>query len=294
MRSNALARLANPAGLQYRLGIECPTGGGTVARSMSHPPLPESVRIVGDVDVARAWEVFERFEALHHGMAIMNPLSTEGLDTVLAGAGVVPGWSVMDLACGHGELLIRAAERGAGGVGVDISPWALRRATEWAAQRGVADRVEWWLADAGKVEGARDRDVAAALGASWVWDGYRRTVAALAEHVRPGGVVIIGDPYRRPGVGPADVEAAFGEVPTLEDQADAFAAVRLDEIGVIDTSPTDWEDYQRRIADSAERYLERNPGEAASEYHRDQHAWAAENAGAARLIGWNVRIGRAG
>lgn len=44
---------------------------------MATQTLPDSIEIRGDVRLQRAWEVFERFEALHHDMPIMTPLNGE-------------------------------------------------------------------------------------------------------------------------------------------------------------------------------------------------------------------------
>lgn len=63
----------------------------------------------------------------------MNRLMTLGLDqgwrrAALAAAGVGPGDRVVDLACGTGDLLLLARERGARAIGVDLARGMLRAA----------------------------------------------------------------------------------------------------------------------------------------------------------------------
>ncbi len=259
---------------------------------MTRPALPPSVRVLPGTDLERAWDVFERYEALHHGMSLCNPMSEGDLDALVAVLGPQPGMRVIDLACGHGELLLRlAAAAPIAGVGVDLSPWVLVRAAGAAAERGLEDRVDWWLVDAEEVEGDGSYDVASALGASWIWDGYAGTARALAGFVRPGGTVVVADLYRRPGITPAEVEH-YGEVPTHEELYGAFDAAGLALVDEIPTSAESWRDYERRIAESADAWVTMHPGPAAEEYRDDAAAWAAEHPRDPELVGWSLRIGR--
>ncbi len=256
------------------------------------PDLPSPIRVLAGTDLGRAWEVFERFEALHHGMSICNPMSEADLDALVRALQPRPGLRVIDLACGHGELLLRlAAGAPIAGVGVDLSPWALARAAREAEQRDLDAHIEWWLADAEDLAGDATRDVASALGASWIWGGYAGTARALAGFVRPGGTVVVGDLYRRPGVDPADVEH-YGDVPTRDELDAAFEAAGLEPTSEIETTAESWNDYQRRIAASADAWVASHPGPAAEEYRADAAAWAAAHPRDPELVGWTVRTGR--
>ena len=64
-------------------------------------------------DVEGEWERFRIFEALHHRMRICNPMTSADLDAVADVLDPQPEQSALDIACGHGELLIRLAERAA-------------------------------------------------------------------------------------------------------------------------------------------------------------------------------------
>lgn len=72
----------------------------------------------------------------------------ETVALMLEMADVGPDDFVIDLGTGDGRILIAAArDRGARGLGVDIDPVMVRRAQARARRAGVADRVEFKVAD---------------------------------------------------------------------------------------------------------------------------------------------------
>ena len=72
---------------------------------------------------------------------------TEAVEKMLDMAGVAPGDRVIDLGTGDGRMLLQAAARGAGGLGVDIDPVLVADANASAAAQGVADRVAFRTQD---------------------------------------------------------------------------------------------------------------------------------------------------
>lgn len=70
------------------------------------------------------------------------------VERMLDMAKVRQGDIVYDLGCGDGRIVITAArDRGARGVGIDIDPRRIAEAVENAEKAGVADRVEFRVAD---------------------------------------------------------------------------------------------------------------------------------------------------
>ncbi len=138
----------------------------------------------------------------HHEIAegnhrILNPLIEPQLRLLGEIAGVGPGSRVLDLACGKGELLCRWAEWfGSGGVGVDISTVFAGAARERAVELGVADRVEIVEGDAALYRAEPGAfDVVCCIGATWIGGGLAGTVELLRPALRPGGLLLIGEPY---------------------------------------------------------------------------------------------------
>jgi len=66
---------------------------------------------------------------------------------------------------------------------------------EELAVLGVADRVEFIRGDAAGYVSDKEVDVAACIGATWISGGVAGTIALLAKSHRPGGVILIGEPY---------------------------------------------------------------------------------------------------
>ena len=72
---------------------------------------------------------------------------TEAVEKMLDMARVGPGDRVIDLGTGDGRMLLQAAARGAGGLGVDIDPVLVAGANASARRQGVSDRVTFRTQD---------------------------------------------------------------------------------------------------------------------------------------------------
>jgi SAM-dependent methyltransferase len=148
----------------------------------------------------------------------------------LADRGLLSG-RLLDSGCGTGENVLLAAARGAEAMGVDISPQAIARARDKAAERGLTARFE--VADALRLgQLGMTFDVLIDSGVFHIFDDpdRERYVASLAAVLPPGGrcyLMCFSD--RQPGtVGPRrvredELRAAFSdgwEVASIE--ADTF------------------------------------------------------------------------
>jgi cyclopropane fatty-acyl-phospholipid synthase-like methyltransferase len=148
----------------------------------------------------------------------------------LADRGLLSG-RLLDSGCGTGENVLLAAARGAEAMGVDISPQAIARARDKAAERGLTARFE--VADALRLgQLGMTFDVLIDSGVFHIFDDADRGryVASLAAVLPPGGrcyLMCFSD--RQPGTaGPRrvrqdELRAAFSdgwEVASIE--ADTF------------------------------------------------------------------------
>jgi cyclopropane fatty-acyl-phospholipid synthase-like methyltransferase len=103
-----------------------------------------------------------------------------------------PGMDVLDLACGHGRIANRLAERGARVTGLDRTPLFLEYARRDAAQRGVeVDYVEGDMREL-PWEGAFDRVVSWFTSFGYFDDDANRAVlGSVHDALRPGGAALI-------------------------------------------------------------------------------------------------------
>jgi SAM-dependent methyltransferase len=137
------------------------------------------------------------FHISHTDHDILNPLSSAKMDELVELIGPLDGGRVLDIACGKAEPLTRIVERyDVSAAGVDLSPPFVAAARERVAERTPGADVEIVELDGASYDPGDDRfDVALCLGASWIWGGFEGTLKALAGFVRPGGLVVSGEPY---------------------------------------------------------------------------------------------------
>jgi ubiquinone/menaquinone biosynthesis C-methylase UbiE len=141
------------------------------------------------VDLARSFVIRESSHRIH------NPLTSAKLATLGAALRLPAETRMLDLACGSGELLCTwARDHGVTGTGVDISTVFLASARARALELGVADLVTFVHDDAAGQVADRPVDIASCIGATWIGDGVPGTVELLRRSLRPGGVMLIGEP----------------------------------------------------------------------------------------------------
>lgn len=100
-----------------------------------------------------------------------------------------PPMSVLDAGCGTGRVAIELAARGFDVVGVDLDPIMLDEA------RRKAPDLEWVLGDLGALRLRRTFDAAVLAGNVVIFvaaGSEREVLGCIADHVRPGGIVVAG------------------------------------------------------------------------------------------------------
>jgi cyclopropane-fatty-acyl-phospholipid synthase len=116
---------------------------------------------------------------------------TKKIDHILTKIGVQPGHTLLDIGCGWGALVMRAAQKfGARCVGVTLSQNQFELARERVAKAGLEDRVEIRLQDYRDVDGTFDRITSVGMfehvGLQHLSEYFGRIDKLLA----PGGVVM--------------------------------------------------------------------------------------------------------
>jgi hypothetical protein len=125
------------------------------------------------------------------------------------------------------------------------------------------------------------------LGASFIWDGLDRTLAALTPTVRPGGHVCVGEPYWRRWPLPDGVDDQ-GYV-SLAETVERFERTGLPVVTLIDASEDDWDRYVTLSWRALEEWLAEDDHEdLRRQYERDKHQYLNEQR---ELLGWAIFVG---
>ncbi|MDG4786804.1 class I SAM-dependent methyltransferase [Micromonospora sp. WMMD1102] len=211
------------------------------------------------MDLPRNFTIRERGHRIH------NPFDSGKLATLGAALRLPPGARLLDLACGSGEMLCTwARDHRVTGTGVDISTVFLRQAETRAAELGVTDRVEFVHGDASGHVADTPVDVAACVGATWIGDGVPGTVALLRRSLRPGGIMLVGEPYwRREPTDQTVVEACHAttrdDFLPLPETLERFAELGTDVVEMVLADQGSWDRYVAAQWLNLRRWLDRNP-----------------------------------
>lgn len=238
------------------------------------------------------WERFEIFEAIHHSQRICNPMREDELNHVIGLIGPTGDRTVLDIACGSGELLIRCHELGTErSDGVDLSPWMLQSAARNSEERLERSRPRWHLANGATwraPEPAYDRVVC--LGAEWIWHGMTGTIAALAERVTSCGRIAFGGPRLHHDADPDITTVEFGKLHTADDVENRLTECGFDVVERVDPGEQGWLAYLERGRNDALAWQKMYPGDRAESYLQAQSEWFDSYERDRSVVGWSVWV----
>lgn len=258
---------------------------------MQHPDLPSDILVLPDTDVEGAWERFYPFEALHHLHEICNPMRHTELSAVIDALGPTDSTHAIDIACGHGDLLINMARRAAiCGVGVDLSPWVLLRARDRAMSAYPAGTLEWWLGEGQSVPRRPRWDIATCLGGSWIWHGFAGTIRALGARLKTGGRLAIGDLRLHNAADRQRLQEAGAPeaaTATRDEQIAILEGLDLEPISEIVAPDEAWEGYHQTVIASADAYARQYPD---ADYRTLAASWMQDFQRDRKSLSWSVWV----
>lgn len=181
------------------------------------------------------------------------PLSESHADELLDHLDLQTTTSLVDLGCGWGELLLRAAARtNCKATGVDTDPAALSRGRQAATDRGldgtfVEQPAEQW-------RGPTNRGVC--IGSSHTLGGTAAMLTRLAELV-PRGRVVVGDAcWEAPPPPTEAARALHGDgVLTLADLAAACGEAGWQVLHLTTADRREWDDFESRHRAGVRQWL---------------------------------------
>jgi SAM-dependent methyltransferase len=248
----------------------------------------------GDAGAPPPGQPYRGSTIAHAGRVILGPMTGDQLDALLDGVALPAAGRALDIGCGKGDLLVRLAQRGLGGVGVDRNPALLADARGLTERAGVGDRVAFVQGDAVEVERSlalpEGFDVVACIGATGALGGPVSASTRLRALARPGGLVLIGEGFWRSEPTPAQL-AEFGMEPgELVDREETLARMAVGGLSVIraiDATQAGWDAYEAAYAGALDAWTAANPADPdadefralASLFRDTWHAWRREAMG---------------
>lgn len=220
------------------------------------------------MDLPRSFTIRESSHRIH------NPLTSQKLATLGEALNPPPGSRMLDLACGSGELLCTwARDHHLTGTGVDISTAFLAAARARATELNVANQVTFIHDDASNHVADAPVDIGSCVGATWIGGGVAGTIDLLRRSLRPGGTMLIGEPYwRRNPPDQATVEGChatseddFHALPELLEQ---FGELGCDVVEMVLADPDSWDRYVAAQWLNIRRWLDTHPDDELTEQMR--------------------------
>ena len=231
----------------------------TTVRKGIFPLLHNVVKGGCALDIPRIFTITESAHRIH------NPFTPENLATLGAALRMEPGARVLDLGSGSGEMLCTwARDYGITGIGIDMSQLFTGQAKLRAEELGVADRVGFIHGDAAGYVANEKVGVAACLGATWIGGGVAGTIGLLAKSLRPGGIILIGEPYwvRLPPTEDVARECYANYVSDflmLPELLASFSDLDYDVVEMVLADQKGWDRYEAAKWLTMRRWLEANP-----------------------------------
>ncbi|MCW4048506.1 MAG: class I SAM-dependent methyltransferase [Candidatus Bathyarchaeota archaeon] len=210
-------------------------------------------------------DFWKLMDIVHKKQEIMNPMSDEKLKRLCRLLDLKQGASVLDIACGKGEFLVRLHELyKIQGIGVDKSPYCIKDCLKKKAERAPDSDLTFLEMDAADYQpnSVESFDLASCMGASWIYDGHEGALKALSSMTKPGGLIVAGEPYWRKE--PVDEYLAAEEESkdtfgTYMENVETGEDMGLRCIYTLDSTLDDWDQYESLHWWAVNEYIRDNP-----------------------------------
>ena len=238
--------------------------------------------------------LFDLFTISEKYLELLNPFTSEKIVAIGEYLGLNDESEVIEFGSGNGEVLsLWAKYFGIKGIGIDIREPACERARKKLEDKGQDSRIKIVCQNAAEYKFEKGAyDVAACIGATFIWDGYRNTIRKMKEAMKPGGKLAIGEPYwRSTGVSKELQE----QVPFLSHEHELLKITReegFDVMYVVRSSHDDWDRYEASNWYGLVKWIEENPEhperqEVIDHLHKSQDKYFKYGR---EHIGWAVYI----
>jgi ubiquinone/menaquinone biosynthesis C-methylase UbiE len=206
-------------------------------------------------------DFFDYFDISERYMELLDPTSPEKILDIGDVLGLKPGNRVIDFGCGFGEPLALLAEKfGISGVGIDIREYACERARQKMVQRGLSSRTEIVCGKGAEYPYQKNSfDHALCLGSSFIWSDYKAAIQAMKDTVKPGGRLVIGEPYWLKQPVPKEYAEKYQMISTEDELLKITHREGFEFEYLVRSSTDDWARYEADNWRGLIKWLEENP-----------------------------------
>ena len=211
------------------------------------------------MDIPRIFNITESAHRIH------NPFTPEKFTTLGAALRLEAGTRILDLGSGSGEMLCTwARDHGVIGTGVDMSQLFTEQARFRAEELAVSKQVKFIHDDASGYVSDEKVDVAACVGATWIAGGVAGTIELLLQSLKPGGIILIGEPYWRrlpptEDVAKSCLATSIKDFLLLSELLTSFSHLGYDVVEMVLANQDGWDRYEAAKWFTMRRWLEANP-----------------------------------
>ncbi|MBJ8362553.1 class I SAM-dependent methyltransferase [Citrobacter cronae] len=242
------------------------------------------------MDIPKIFTISESAHRIH------NPFTAQKYATLGQVLRMEPGTRILDLGSGSGEMLCTwARDHGIFGIGIDMSQLFSKQATLRAAELGVNQQVSFVHADATGYIAEEKCDIAACVGATWIAGGVAGTVRQLEQSLKPGGIILIGEPYWRQIPATEEIAQSCGATAvadflSLAELIASFDPLGYDVVEMVLADQEGWDRYEAAKWLTMRRWLEANQDdEFATEVREQLRSSPGRHVTFTReYIGWGV------
>lgn len=242
------------------------------------------------MDIPKIFTISESAHRIH------NPFTAQKYATLGQALRMASDTRILDLGSGSGEMLCTwARDHNISGVGLDMSMLFSEQATLRAKELGVTERVRFIHADATGYIAEEKFDIAACVGATWIADGVAGTVRQLEQSLKPGGIILIGEPYWRLMPATEEIAQTYGATSvtdflSLPELVSSFDQLGYNVVEMVLADQEGWDRYEAAKWLTMRRWLEANPNDDFAPEVREQlrGSPARHVAFTREYIGWGV------
>ncbi|MFG3346246.1 SAM-dependent methyltransferase [Streptomyces sp. NPDC048018] len=242
-----------------------------MTETSSAPPASATAPTTGSSATTGSSGTTDLPPRLGSGLTFHGPLSEARAARVVARLAAASPGTVLDIGCGWGELLLRVldAAPGARGLGIDINADDLALGRRLAAERGLAERVEY-VEESGRDTNRGPADTVLCLGSGQALCDpdlpYDPAVvlSELRRLVRPGGRVLLGEGFWQHT--PDDAELArmwpgarVDDHLTLDALVDLAIEAGFRPAWIETASVEEWEEFESGYRHDVELWLAAHP-----------------------------------